>query len=144
MRGSGTVTGRTVSIIQGHPGALMGKPDPNWKPPPPQPMPNSVVYWLRLDLETGQRLFSSISDANGAFSIHLPAGCYLSRSAEQSLKQKQVDVTRLGQEETIALLFPGYEAQGSGAEAIARGECLPVRFGETVEKEIAARVLFVD
>jgi hypothetical protein len=142
----GTAKGRTLFFVSGHPGALFGKPDPKWKAPEPQPVPNVKVYWLRVDRNKGHQLFSTQSDTNGLYEIKLPPGHYLFEC--ESLHDGDLErLKSAGKVETNSLirtLFTVYKQDEKGREIFVNEPGVEIKAGKTHEQDIAASVMFVD
>ena len=142
----GIVRGKTLSIVSGIPGALAGKPDPNWTPPEPSPAPNETLFWLRIDRENGHQLFSTQSNSKGNYKIKLPAGRYLMACA--SHHQWELDRLDNGKKDDpntlIGLLFTVLRRDDKG-RAIFDGEPgteIKARGTQTID--IPAQIMFVD
>jgi hypothetical protein len=134
----GTVSGTTLFVVKGHPGALMGKPDPNYKAPEPQIAPNEKLFWVRIDRENAHRLFVARSDGQGKFQIDLPPGDYCVEAASMhEVDLRQVPSQQRDNEEVLLkLLFPPWRLEGKPD--------LKIEKGQTYRMDVEARALFVD
>jgi hypothetical protein len=134
----GMVTGVTQFVVKGHPGALIGKPDPNYRAPEPKIAPNEKLFWVRIDKEKGHRLFVTQSDENGMFRIDLPLGNYCVESASRhEVDLKRVPLQRQNDEETlIRILFPSWRLDGKPDIIIEKGQLYRM--------DVEARILFID
>jgi hypothetical protein len=130
----GTVTGRTLSVVHGHPGALSGSPDSSYKPPQPAIAAKEKLYWLCINDANKQRLFSTESDTKGNYRIVLPtAKCYVEPAATHVHDLQQIN----GSNETIIrTLFPPWR--------INSDQYLKIEKQKVYNVDVEARILFVD
>jgi hypothetical protein len=142
----GTAQGRTVLVVKGHPGALIGRPEPDWHPPEPRPVAHVKIYWLRIDREQGHQLYTTQSDTNGSYEVRLPVGRYLARSATQARRElDKVEKDGKADEATlIRVLFPGLDHDRNGRDALPDETGIEIKHGQTHHEDITAEVLFVD
>lgn len=142
----GTAKGRTLHIVSGHPGALLGTADANWKRPPPKPVANVKLYWLRIDHEHGPQLFSTQSDTNGVYEIKLPAGYYLVECATlhgRELKRLE----REGKTDTNSLinaLFIVFDYDNRGRPIFDGEPGIEIKAGQTLHQDTIAERVFID
>jgi len=134
----GTVTGVTLFVIKGHPGALIGKPDPNYKAPEPKIAPNEKLFWLRIDREKGHRLFVTQSNGDGIFKIELPSGEYCVEPASLH----EADLKRVAPQQRddegilVSMMYPSWRLDGKPD--------LKIEKGQLYKFDVEARILFID
>ena len=141
--GSAIVTGRTLSVIRGYPGALSGHPEPNWKRPEPEAAPGEKLFWLRIDWANGHQLFTTVSDSKGEYSIELPPGGYLVEPA----RPHQFELGRFGESDMrvlIRFLFRSYQMGENGPVVFYGEPGKELRSGKEYREDVDAIILFVD
>ena len=140
------VTGRTVFVIHGIPGALSGDIDPNWQRPDPEPQPNEKLYWLRVDRENENSLFPVESDENGGYRIELPPGQYLVASEtfrgwelERRAKAGWTDTDTL-----IRALFDVWTYDEEDRPIFMDEPGMAIEAGQEYTQDVATSILCVD
>jgi hypothetical protein len=130
----------------GHPGALWGRPDPNWQPPEPEPVANERIYWLRVDRDKGHKLYWVDCDALGAYRIELPPGQYLRACGSQH--RWELDRLKEGNETDEAklteALFIVFDTDEKGRTIFDGEPGMRIEAGRRYEEDVAARITFVD
>jgi hypothetical protein len=133
----GTVTGRTLSAVHGHPGALRGSPDPNYKPPPPAIAGKEKLYWLCVTDAGRQSLMSTESNPGGNYTITLPPGrCYVEPAATHAQDLSRIEDGPRRDDAIVRALFPQWRLNSENY--------LKVEKQKTYTMDVEARILFVD
>ncbi len=138
--GYGTLSGKTLFVVQGHPGALSGHPAQNYKPPEPKAMPKQKIYLLRLDKEKGDQLFTAVSDEQGIYQIDLPAGEYLIEAASMhAIDLKRLSPQKANDPQTVMkVVFPAWQ------DWRRRLPDVKIEEGGSYTRNVATDILFVD
>ncbi len=140
----GSVKGRTLFFVKGYPGALIGKPEPNWKAPAPRPVPNETIYWLKLAGDKAEKLFTSTSDADAFYEVKLPPGRYRVECASKwRWKLDRLGERARDERALIEALFP-VSVDAAGTMIITGPADLEIKTGEAIEYDLEAGVLYVD
>lgn len=140
------VSGKTLMVVQGHPGALRGKPEPGWQTPEAEVVPRVPLYWIRIDNENGHRLFYTVSDDNGTYRISLPTGKYRVENPErhkwqiQQLKNNKRDTEKA----LILVLLFDMELKQNGDLFFKGTPDYDFIEGRSYSADIEARILYVD
>lgn len=146
----GMVTGETLFVVMGHPGAITGKPDPDWEPPKDRPVGNVLILFLRTDAGGLYELFSTVSSDEGQYSIELPPGDYVIKCATEDHSNweeaKGLGARRNDDEykrERLRQVFD-LESDDEGHDVYRGQGPVHVKAGETMVEDLAAVVLCVD
>jgi hypothetical protein len=136
-RDCGTITGVTLSVVRGHPGALAGRPVAGYKAPEPAIASGEKVFWLHVGGDKGKRLFAANSDDEGKFKIELPPGEYFAEPASMHPELRRLSLQQRDDEETlINILFPQWRLQGKPDVKVEKGQYYKF--------DVEARALYVD
>ena len=140
------VTGQTVFVIHGMPGAISGDIDPNWERPEPEPQPNEKLYWLRMDRENGNSLYPVDSDENGDYRIELPPGQYL--VASETFRgwelERREKAGWTNTDTLIRALFDVWTHDEKGRPIFMDEPGMTVEAGQVYTQDVATSILCVD
>ena len=147
----GTIRGRTLSVVMGVPGMAGGKPDLHWRPPEPTPVANVLILFLRVDAGGRYNLYCTTSSAAGEYTIELPPADYeIECSTEERANWEEAQGLAANRNnadykrEWLGEVFD-YERDDEDGYPVYTGmAAVRIRPGDTVEKDLAAVVLFVD
>lgn len=140
----GIVEGMTIEVVKGWPGALSGRPDPLWKPPPIKAVGRAKLYWLKIDGEDGYKLFSTTSNRRGKFKIVLPQGKYLMAS-ESEHRWELEDLRRDGKADTNSLIRTLFMRRGpQGTDILRQEEVIELSPGKRIWIPVVVSCIYVD